>query len=321
LSLFLGVDGGGTKTAFLLLDSAGTVVARTVLPSSYYFNDSIELVERIVADGVALTCRAASIEPGDIDYAFFGLPGYGEVSADQATLDALPAAALGHNRYASGNDMVCGWAGSLGAADGINVVGGTGSMTYGERHGRGIRVGGWGELFGDEGSAYWIGTCGLNAFSRMSDGRLERGPLYDHIRLFAQLEGDLDLIDVVFNDWKKDRTRIAALSVTVAAAAESGDRVAADILARAGEELASLADVTRERLGFEREDVVPVSYSGGVFKAEAIRISFADSLERMHPGYDLRAPLFGPEVGAALYAAKLSGQPLGTGALRKLQGS
>ena len=76
--------------------------------------------------------------------------------------------------------MVCGWAGSLAGEDGINVISGTGSMTYGERHGTGHRVGGWGELFGDEGSAYWIAAQGLNAFSRMSDGRLARGPLLRH---------------------------------------------------------------------------------------------------------------------------------------------
>ena len=51
-------------------------------------------------------------------------------------------------------------------------------MTYGERQGVGHRVGGWGELFGDEGSAYWIAAAGLNAFCRMSDGRLPRGPLH-----------------------------------------------------------------------------------------------------------------------------------------------
>lgn len=86
------------------------------------------------------------------------MPGYGEVSAGIPVLDAAPHPKLGHERYACDNDMVCGWAGSLGGADGINVISGTGSMTYGEHRGCGTRVGGWAELFGDEGSAYWIAT-------------------------------------------------------------------------------------------------------------------------------------------------------------------
>jgi hypothetical protein len=34
--------------------------------------------------------------------------------------------------------------------------------------------------------------------------------------------------------------------------------------------------------------------------------------------YDLRAPLWSPVVGAALYAARLSGAPLGADALARL---
>ncbi|MEI9903464.1 MAG: BadF/BadG/BcrA/BcrD ATPase family protein [Asticcacaulis sp.] len=76
--------------------------------------------------------------------------------------------------------MICGWAGSLAGADGINIVAGTGSIGYGERLGRGARAGGWGEVFSDEGSAYWIAVQGLAAFARMSDGRLAKGPLQRH---------------------------------------------------------------------------------------------------------------------------------------------
>ncbi len=68
-----------------------------------------------------------------------------------------PSGSTGHRpassaitEYTCNNDMVCGWAGSLAGSDGINVISGTGSMTHGERLGVGRRVGGWGELFGDE---------------------------------------------------------------------------------------------------------------------------------------------------------------------------
>ncbi len=97
-------------------------------------------------------------------------------------LDALPADVLGHDRYSCGNDMVGGWAGSLAGRDGVNVIAGTGSMAYGERGGTAHRVGGWSEVFGDEGSAYWVAVQGLNAFSRMADGRLPRGPLHALVR-------------------------------------------------------------------------------------------------------------------------------------------
>jgi N-acetylglucosamine kinase-like BadF-type ATPase len=319
VTLFLGVDGGGSKTAFVLLDDSGQILAEAQTPSCYYFTEGIELVERVLADGVGRICRDAGVEPGDIRQAFFGLPGYGEASTDVETLNALPRNVLGHDRYSCDNDMVCGWAGSLGGIDGINVISGTGSMTYGERDGRGYRVGGWGELFGDEGSAYWIATRGLNAFTRMSDGRLPRGPLYDAIKSRVGVESDLDLIHVVVDRWEGQRSAIADLSKTVVEAESQGDAVAAGILADACAELATIVETTRVELGFGADDLVPVSYSGGMFNAEVIRQGFEPALLALNPNYDLRSPLFSPVVGAALYAAKRAGSPLSEQALALLR--
>lgn len=319
MSVFLGVDGGGTKTALCLLDGEGRVVAETQAPSSYYFTEGIELVGRVLGQGVDEVCRQADITPADIDYAFFGLPSYGEVSRDLPALNAAPTDILGHRRYACDNDMVCGWAGSLGVADGINVISGTGSMTYGERAGRGVRVGGWGELFSDEGSAYWIAIRGLNAFSRMSDGALPTGPLHGMLRKRLGLESDLDLVDVVLNRWQGGRSEVAALSRTVVDAASAGDACAARILADAARELAGMVDVTRRRLSFELDETVPVSFSGGMFTSEPILSGFEATLKNLHDGYELREPLYPPVVGAALYAAKLAGEPLEDAALSRLR--
>jgi len=305
--MFLGVDGGGTKTAFCLVTPDREVIAQVQGPSTDYFAVGIDLVGRVLRDGVAEVCREAGIKPGDIRHAFFGLPTYGEASADVPVLDAAAGDALGHDRYACGNDVVCGWAGSLGGADGINIVSGTGSIAYGENRGRAARAGGWGELFGDEGSAYWIGIRGLSGFSRMSDGRLPAGPLYPLVKERLELHEDLDLVDLVLNRWQGARGRIAAVAQVVAEAADQGDGHAAGILAEAARELAATVDVTRVRLGFADGDVVPVSYSGGVFKAgPSILDAFRRELTTRSPSYELRDPLYPPHIGAAIYAAKLS---------------
>ena len=219
MARYLGVDGGGSKTALALIDDAGSVIARATAPTSYYFNDGFDVVEKSLAQGVTDICAQAGIATSDIDAAFFGLPGYGEASGDIEQLDAVPGGVLGHDRYSCDNDMVCGWAGSLAGEDGINVISGTGSMTYGERQGVGHRVGGWGELFGDEGSAYWIAAQGLNAFSRMSDGRLPHGPLHQLLKDRLQVAGDLDVVSLVIDTWKGNRSKIAALATTVCEAA------------------------------------------------------------------------------------------------------
>ena len=143
---FLGVDGGGTKTQFVLVDREGNLSALAQGPGSYHLEIGMEGLRRVSEKG-----RRRRLEPGAIDasriaYAFFGLPAHGEDSEAQVLLDAMPEALLGHRRYRCGNDMVCAWAGSLAGEDGINIVAGTGSIGYGERRGKVARAGGWGRF-------------------------------------------------------------------------------------------------------------------------------------------------------------------------------
>lgn len=317
--VFLGVDGGGTKTAFVLIDSGGRIRARQQGASSYYLQIGFDGLARVLADGIAAVLREAKLGASDIRYAFFGLPAHGEDSQVQGRLDAAPEAALGHRRYRCGNDMVCGWAGSLAGQDGINIVAGTGSIGYGERKGAAARCGGWGEVFGDEGSAYWIAIQGLNAFSRMSDGRAPAGPLHAILKKHFDVNADLDVCGRVMGEGTPERDKIAALSRLVAKAAQEGDTAALSIFDAAARELALIVEAIRSQLGYDLREDVRLSYSGGVFRSEALILEpLRRHLTGFSASYRLSEPVFDPSIGAALYAARLSGQPLDEAALAQL---
>jgi N-acetylglucosamine kinase-like BadF-type ATPase len=318
---FLGCDGGGTKTDLVVVTGEGRVAASLHARSTYYLSSRLrgtELVGEVLDEAVPAVCSQAGIGPGDVRFAFFGLPGYGEVRADVPRLDAAVARALQHGRFRCDNDMLCGWAGSLAGADGINVIAGTGSMTYGRRAGAGVRVGGWGELFGDEGSGYWIGIRALRAFTQASDGRAERGPLYDVLRRDMALDADIDLVGLVLHQWQGARQQIAALAPVVREAAISGDRCAQAILATAAAELVGLVDATRRRLGFRSGEAVPVSYSGGIFAMPEVLAAFQAGISALSESYRVRRPRYPPVIGAALYAATLASAPLDDAALHAL---
>src|SRR5476649_275710 len=117
--------------------------------------------------------------------------------------------------------MLCSWAGS---------------RAYGQYDGREARAGGWGELFSDEGSAYWIAREGLNLFSRMSDGRAA-GPLLDLFRAELRLEHDLDLCAAVYGRMKSERSPMAQLARLVHQAAIAEDRQALAIFEAAAVEI------------------------------------------------------------------------------------
>lgn len=305
---FLGVDGGGSKTAFVLLDPTGRELARHEGRSSYHVQIGVERLHELLNHGVQAVLRQSGVSAQDIRYAFFGLPAHGEDSQVQPVLDVIPEAVLGHRRYACGNDMICGWAGSLAGEDGINIVAGTGSIGYGERDGLKARGGGWGEVFSDEGSAYWIAVQGLNLFSRMSDGRAEKGPLYALLGDSFKLGEDLDLCARIYSGNGAQRDRIAAVSRLVARAAMQGDVGARDIFVQAGRQLAEITEAIRRRLHYASGEAVILSYSGGVFQCgELILAPFRDALARFSPDYRIVEPRFSPAVGAAIYAARLCG--------------
>lgn len=317
--IYLGVDGGGTKTAFILINDTGEVLAQHESSTSYYIGNGIQSVRDIIQRGISEVCLRAAITPGDISYSFLGLPAYGEISTDISALDSIATPVLEPHRYTCDNDMICGWAASLGCRDGINIVSGTGSIAYGEHKGLKARCGGWGEIFSDEGSAYWIGRQSLNLFSRMADGRERKGLFYDLLREEHPFELDLDLCDLVFNKWKGDRSKIASVAVLAAHAASNGDKAAREIFFQAAKELAQLVDALREKLAYGPDEIVMTSYSGGVFNSgSTILEAFSFELSKLNGNYLLCEPTYPPNIGAAVYAAMKNGTPLSDAALKKL---
>src|SRR5262245_4467164 len=318
--MFLGVDGGGTKTAYALIDAEGKLRATHTTGSVSHLSEGFARASALLVEGTRAVLAAGGIDAESVRFAFFGLGAYGEDSATTAQMDAMPREALDPARYRCGNDMICSWAGSLACADGISVIAGTGSMAYGVYAGRSARAGGWGELIGDEGSAYWIAREGMNLYSRMSDGRAPRGPLHALVRSRMGLTEDLDLCARIYGEGANTRSAFARFAQLVDEAAASGDEQARAIFTRAADELATCVLATRRSLAVPDTTVLPVSYSGGALAGSPLlAAALADALAAMRPPVECRAPLFPPVIGAALYAARVAGAPLTNEALASLR--
>jgi N-acetylglucosamine kinase-like BadF-type ATPase len=317
---FLGVDGGGSKTAFLLIDESGRLLASHTEGSAYYLEIGWDALRSMLARGIRATLESGSVSAASLDFAFIGLPAYGEDGKLLAQLDAAPSPPLVPRRYRCGNDAACAWAGALAGTDGINLVAGTGSIGYGEYDGRSARAGGWGELFSDEGSAHWIAREALSLFSRMSDGRSERGPWYDMVRTQFALQSDLDICAAIYGDGRTGRSDIATLAPLAARAAAAGDAQVAALFARAADELVQIVDAVYHQLDIPAHLSVTVSYSGGMFNERQLLLDpFLANLSKNARRYRSAPPRLPPVAGAALYAAKLSGAPLGAQAIHILE--
>ena len=301
MRVFLGIDGGGTKTKFCLTDADGQCLATALQPTCHYLQCGMDGMARILQDGTAAVCCAAGISRERIVRAFFGCPGFGEIAADTPAVEAAVARGLGGIAHRIGNDAENALAGALNGAAGINIVAGTGSIGFGKNAaGESMRCGGWHQAIGsDEGSGYWIGMRLLTAFTRQSDGREEKTPLYEALRDALNLQDDFEVISRIVAQWQMDRTKIAALAPLAAQLCARGDSRAAAIVDDAAGELAEIVCAIHRGLHFTGS--TQVSYTGGVFQmGEWILKPLRERLEPY--GLELVQPQRSPEEGAAILA-------------------
>ncbi|MFN4073367.1 MAG: BadF/BadG/BcrA/BcrD ATPase family protein, partial [Thermus sp.] len=240
--VYLGVDSGGTKTRAVALDGEGRVVLDRLYPSLYL----PALGEEATRAVLEALLRDLPESPA---WAVLGLGGYGEAPSWDEAYRRVVQGLLGP-RVLLLNDVELAWWAAFGGGQGVVVVAGTGSMAYGKGP-KGVgRAGGFGPLFGDEGSAYWIGLEALRRASKAEDGRLPPTRLTSLPQVYGR-EGLLDLLVYLQEEPALLRQRVAALAQEV-------DRLAAEdlearrLLEAAAGELGLLAHALARRLGVFR---------------------------------------------------------------------
>lgn len=298
--LLLGVDGGGSKTAFALCDLSGTVLARAEGDTSNYNQVGPEGVEAALADGLAALGMTAGLALDDaIAGAIVGIGGIGEVASEMPNVAAAVASGLAGLPHRLVNDAEVGWAGAFALSPGVNVIAGTGSLAFGvDPAGNRARVGGWAWAVGDEGSAHWLARRILHIFTRQADRRVPRTALYEALRHRLKVRDD---VEVRFLPLRAPRKDVAALCTILPEIDALGDPTAALLYREAAEELALHLVGMRAALRFG-DDEIPVSGTGGVFKLDpSIRTAFAAALAT-HGGRPA-APRASPVDGALMMAA------------------
>ena len=298
IGLVLGLDGGGSKTFAATADPSGRIVA-AVAGAGIDPTTGPDWEEGL----------AALIAPlGPVDAAVLGLPFHGEIPAISARQVAVAKALAGPQARVL-NDVAVAFSGALAGQDGVLILAGTGSMAWARGPQGEVRCGGWGNAFGDEGSAFWIGREALALVSQHLDGR-QNAPAFA-TGLLARLHLDAaGLIGWVY-DQPLQRARIASVAVHVSGLAAAGEGHAQTLLDRAAGHLADLGLAAGKAGGA----ALPLcwSYAGGVFQNEYLRDRVASRLAG--PPIPPRLPPLG---GGLLLAARAAGWPIDSAFLSRL---
>ena len=295
----LGVEGGGTKTAWVLVErtvaepgEAGPqlrILDQGKLPPS---NFRLEMPDRLKAIFREL--------PREIDRAGIFLAGCG-TTEDRQSLSRLCTEIWPNAKIVTGSDRESGLAAALDHGDGIVVSAGSGSSVTGRRGDKIEKAGGWGHILGDTGGGYFLSIQALRLILREYD--LHHGEMQFTGKILHALS--LNNLDELVR-WAQtaDKMEIAMLTPVVFEAAASGDARVMEIIEKGAQVLSEYAEAVASRLHLLAPKVVLL---GGLFQRDSIYThAFRRRLKKNLPDARVATAERGPELGAAWLAAETS---------------
>jgi N-acetylglucosamine kinase-like BadF-type ATPase len=298
--LYVGVDGGGTRTRAIVTGSDLLALGRGASGPANASTVPVPRLVQSVTEAIDDALEAAGASRSDIAVVSCGLAGV-EASAMKGRLVAAFEAVFGAGRVRITTDARIALAGALpdpAADSGAVLIAGTGAICFGRNaHGLEERAGGWGALIGDEGSASEIARRGLAAVARDVDGRGPRTKMREALHASEGTRSAVEMVQKLFRPGAGP-TDTAAYFPIVLDAAKDGDEVALEILRWAGGELALTAVTVLRKLGIA-DDRVTVATVGGVFVAgELVLAPLRSHLLAGAPRASLGPPAYIPEIGA-----------------------
>lgn len=278
---FVAVDGGGTKTEFVLFNEIGEVLKRVQLSESNPNSVGVEKCCSILMQGIDVLRE----EQYKISAVFAGIAGGKSSGAEEQIVSVLK------NRYGScsvgcDSDIV----NILGfASDPYNAAGmicGTGSNVFFRKNGEIQYIGGWGYYLDEGGSGFDIGRDALREALAVYDGLK---PETELSRLVTEETGEPK--KNLGKLYKMGVHGLAAFAPIVFRAAEAGEKTAISILNRNAERMAVLIQSALKKSGFTGSII-----GGGGLLRDAI---YRDMI-REKAGVEIEIPSLPPIYGAAV---------------------
>ncbi len=255
---FLGIDGGGTKTVFKLVNENGetvsTIIKGSANPNDIGMNNTLSLLK----EGIKEVSKG--IPYGNITM-FAGISG-GGLTSDNASVLHRFFGEFGFFAFDNGSDIE----NLITLAEHKNcilVIMGTGSIVYLLNGNTRKRIGGWGQFFDQGGSGYTIGRDAITAALRDADGSGEKTLLSSLIKEKAGETAEEHLSKF----YEGGKRYVASFSDLVFKAAKKGDKVSQGILDK---NMKFISDLIATALNESDKKDIPVFLSGGLSRDEKV---------------------------------------------------
>ncbi|UTA49665.1 ATPase [Simiduia sp. 21SJ11W-1] len=280
--MYLGIDGGGSKTKAILVNEANEVIGTGLAGPSNPLH-GVEQAFTSIRLSAELALEDAGLPRSHIRNLIVGA-GLAGVNLP----DLYQVVDQWEHPFADfflTTDLHIACLGAHGGGDGAVIITGTGSCGYSNVKNRTLIVGAHGFPFGDKGSGAWMGLEALKYALLSSDGLAPQSPLQARVEQHLDAKG----IDMVGRMATATSSRYARLAPLVLELAEAGDPVSLAIAKDGANYISQVAEKLLAQ-GPER-----LSMLGGL----------APRLQQwMAPEIVVRLSevQFSPEFGALLYA-------------------
>ncbi len=321
--LFIGMDGGGTRTRALLFEYDGPRHAIGESPGCNPMHGDAAFVTKTLNDAVDTACLAWKEKYGDdfdrsrVGAYYLGSAGFSAEDARLRLLDCFRIRGLENVPHDVRSDMYTTLVGGLEGRPGISIIAGTGSACLAENEkGELCQTGGWECLVADEGSCYDIGLKGIVAAIRMADGRVPATPLKETVFKALGINETPDIVDRLHHP-PISKSDVAAMALHVFEGAEKGDPETLKILKNAAEEIALLAATSHRIMPTGPLPLVVIA--GGSMRSECYRNLVFEAVRARLPRAQVSLPSFPSVVGAGFLAVKLAGKQVTSRLLEQLR--
>ena len=299
---FIGLDGGGSKTAGALVTSAGVVLATASAGPSSIVGKPSPHACRVLRSLVGRLCRDAGLSQARLTGCGIGLSGIDFDDEFETQHSGLAAALqVPRRRLTLVNDGIAALWGATGSPAAVILQHGTGfTAAYRSTYGREA-------LFDhlDAGRCFDLRWAALAAVARMIDGRAKPSALKRALLAAFDIEDESQYAGFVYRrqfspeQWNR-------IAPAVFATWADGDRAAVAIVERAAADYASAVGAMIGKAGRGRPDVV---FGGGVLTnaPERFWTRLTNAVMRDCPHAAVKRPALPPAIGAAIMAAFAAG--------------
>lgn len=296
MELFLGIDGGGTKTKIVIInDKEDILYENTSGPSSI---DTVDNEHTYTSLYEAISPFFLKYKNMRISSVFAGIGGIvfqKDFTLVENIIKQLPFIDK-DTKVCARNDMENALYSGDCFTEGITLICGTGVVAFGKDQTKSHKASGWGYKEGDLGSGFHLGVEAIRYVIRAFDGRYHKDDFAKEIAQIIHMNEPSDII-YISERYYNNRTLTASLAPVVTKYANLDHPHAKHIIDTATDEVALAYKAVYDRLDLNHKTCVIVGSLGnapGYYKT-----SLHHKIKSIDNNINIIGPIFDPAYAAA----------------------